>query len=839
MIIKLSVRNLVEFILRAGDIDHRRRGDAKNAMLEGGRIHRMIQRRMGSNYRAEVKVQYTYPTENYDILLEGRADGIIEDEEFDQLIIDEIKGTYRNIHKMKGPLLIHLAQAKCYAYIYGKQRHCKLMGVRMTYCNLETEALRYFDYTFEMKELENWFFDLMEQYKKWSDVDYFWKKERLQSIKELNFPFAYRTGQKELATQVYRSIYHQKKLFIEAPTGVGKTLSTIFPAVKAIGEGHGEKIFYLTAKTITRTVAENTFELLRGEGLKFRTVTLTAKEKICFLEEMVCNPSACPYAKGHFDRINNAIYDFIVSEDDYSREKIEAYAKKHYVCPFELGLDISLFSDGIIGDYNYLFDPHVYLKRFFIDGVKGEYLFLIDEVHNLVERGREMYSAVLCKEDFIALRNVIKSYDKNMDQELLQIREDGMVSMPSEYTEEDSFGELFSEEKPWIKIARQLEQCNKNLLLLKRQCETYRIIEEEEKAINLFIISLNRLVAVIEKYFEKQDESPIREEILDFYFEINHFLMIYGKIDEKYYVYSELQSNGDFILKLLCVDPSKNLQECMERGKSSILFSATLLPIQYFKRLLGGTEEDYEVYAESVFQPEKKLLLVAQDVTSKYTRRSDLEFYNIAQYIYEITRRRHGNYLVFFPSHQFLKSVLSIYMEEFLEEETEITVQEEYMAEVERESFLHHFTGNPEIDLSAMINMAVEIEDKILIGFCVLGGIFSEGIDLKYDSLIGTIIVGTGIPQVCVERELIKEYFDKKQENGFDYAYKIPGMNKVLQSAGRVIRTQEDVGIVALLDERFLEKTYLRLFPKDWERFTIVEKTIVGKKVERFWDEWL
>ena len=821
MEIHISVRGLVEFILRSGDIDNRKAAFSPEAMQEGGRIHRMIQRRMGAEYHAEVGLRYIHKTESYDIVIEGRADGIIieslenmstvpeltqegliaenESSKSDitdkiSVTIDEIKGTYHDLTKMKQAIPVHLAQAKCYAYIYATQNKLDSIRVRMTYCHLDTEEIRYFHYDYLYDELKAWFDEVIGKYEKWAEYSFEWQKLRQSSIKELAFPFEYREGQKELVTYVYQTIYHRRKLFIEAPTGVGKTISTVFPGIKAVGEGLIEKIFYLTAKTITRTVADDTFKLLRDKGLKFKTVILTAKEKICFLEEMECNPEACPYAKGHYDRINKAIYDLLTNEESFSREKVEEYAKKHQVCPFEMCLDMSLFSDAVICDYNYVFDPHVYLRRFFADGSQNEYLFLIDEAHNLVERGREMYSAVLCKEDFLKLKKTVKPYSP--------------------------------------KLERYLEKCNKELLSLKKECENYKI----EDSISPFVMALNRLNSAMEDYLEEHDESPVRQDVLEFYFEVSHFLGINDLMDDNYVTYSQMNDDGSFILKLFCVNPSKNLQECMMRGRSSILFSATLLPIQYYKSLLGAQEGDYEVYAKSVFKPEKRGLYIASDVTSKYTRRSDMEYYNIACYIYETVKNRYGNYMVFFPSHAFLQNVYQSFMEYFADENIECILQKDHMSENSREEFLARFMGNEECNLSEAINMDVEIEDeKILLGFCVMGGIFSEGIDLKNDSLIGVIIVGTGIPQVCNEREILKKYFDGFGENGFDYAYQYPGMNKVLQAAGRVIRTAEDVGIVVLLDERFLTSSYRRLFPREWSNYEVVTSAQIAKRVEWFW----
>ena len=874
-IIRISVRSLVEFVLRHGDIDKRHQISPDDAMQEGSRIHRMIQRRMGAEYEAEVPLKISFEEQGYTLILEGRADGIIHHE--DKVIIDEIKGTYRDPAKWKEPQPLHLAQAKCYAYIYGLQQKLSEVQIRITYCHIPTEELRYFIQDYSGDELEEWFEDLMASYRKWADYSWQWKRIRQESIQGLEFPFPYRDGQKELVSGVYRTIYHKKKLFLEAPTGVGKTISTVYPAVQAMGQGMADKLFYLTAKTITGTVAEDTLELLRGQGLRMKSVTLTAKEKICFMEETECIPEYCPYAKGHYDRVNEAIYDLLTSKESFSREQIEIYAEKHRVCPFEMCLDMSLFADTVICDYNYLFDPHVYLKRFFSEGSQGNYIFLIDEAHNLLERGREMYSAVLFKEQFPELRKKLKQtilsemsgYRKKSDisgqmtldmtfettdssdyRDMTETDDEDVDRFGTEQTEEE-FEQLektvpAGKNRGYSVLVRQgyadkmlyqAEKCNRQMLVLKRECEQCRIVQE----IDSFVQPLMRLQAVLDDYLGEPEEEqvPIREELLDFYFEISHFLEIYELLDENYVKYTQICEDGSFFLKLFCVNPAENLKRCMNRGRSSILFSATFLPIQYYKKLLGGTQEDYEVYAHSVFSPEKRALFIAEDVTSKYTRRSPEEFYNIARYIEEIVKNRHGNYMVFCPSYSFLRSVYEQYTEHFSGEGRECIIQSEYMSETDREAFLGRFQGNEDFDLQCDIDMDIEEEDSILIGFCVLGGIFGEGIDLKNDSLIGAIIVGTGLPQVCFEREILKEFFEEDGESGFDYSYRYPGMNKVLQAAGRVIRTVEDVGIVALLDERFLQFAYQRMFPREWEHFEKVSVDTVAKRVERFWNEWL
>ena len=792
MEIHISVRNLVEFIMRSGDIDNRHSMKAsEQAMQEGSRIHRMLQRRAGSAYEAEVPMKHYYVTDAYTIVIEGRADGVITTST--GVVIDEIKGTYREIEKLEAPQPVHLAQAMCYAFFYCVQNDLEAISVRMTYCNLETEEIRYFQEEYSKEYITAWFDDLISQYKKWADFEVEWRGIRQSSVKEMNFPFVYREGQKELITHVYHTICHKKKLFIEAPTGVGKTISTLFPAVKAVGEGKAQRIFYLTAKTITRTVAADTYDIMRINGLRMKTVVITAKEKICPMEKPECNPRECPYAKGHFDRINDAMYDLLTAEDSFTREKIEEYSEKYMVCPFEFCLDMSLYSDGIICDYNYLFDPHVYLKRFFAEGSRGEHLFLIDEAHNLLERGREMYSAQLVKEDFLELRAAIK-----------------------DYTEQKT--KLYPELEA---IVRQLNSCNKEMLTLKRRCEGEYLELEHPEQLSALVLRLNNLHSKIEKYLEDEEkDSDLRSQILDFYFELSHFLLIWDGLDEHYRVYLKYEGYDRFACRLFCVNPSYHLRLCMDRGVSSTLFSATLLPIQYYKNLLGGTQEDYEVYAHSVFDSAKRGLFIAKDVTSRYRNRGIVMYEKIASYIRSITECKHGNYLVFFPSYAFANAVYECFSPE---EQNDILMQGESMREEEREAFLNCFDNG-------------ESREQSLVAFCVMGGIFSEGIDLKGERLIGAIIVGNGMPQVGPERDILRRHFDETQQNGFDYAYTFPGMNKVLQAAGRVIRTAEDVGIVALLEARFLEPSYQRLFPREWNTYVTVDANTVFDKVKAFWD---
>ncbi len=776
--IKISVRNLVEFILRSGDIDNRHgRAAQKEAMQEGSRIHRKIQRRMGADYQPEVSLKIELERNQYVLILEGRADGIIVRD--GQTIIDEIKGIYQNVNLLEAPVLVHLAQAKCYAYIVALQQGLAEISVQMTYCNLDTEEIKRFQEHYTFEEISEWFLTVVSAYDKWAEFQYRARQERNLSIEKLEFPFPYREGQKGLAAGVYRTISRGKNLFIQAPTGTGKTITTVFPAVKAVGQGLADKIFYLTARTITRTVAKEAFDLLRTQGYRGRVLTITAKEKLCLCEEMDCNPIHCPYAKGHYDRVNEAVFDLLMQECDVTREILLIQAEKFQVCPFEMCLDTSLWVDDIICDYNYVFDPNVYLRRFFAEGVKGDYLFLVDEAHNLVERGREMYSAVLYKEDFLENKKILKNYSK--------------------------------------KCSASLERCNRHLLKMKRDCDGYRVLGGIED----LIFALLQLGFAMEEFFQKEINIPEKKEVQEFYLNVRHFLNMYELVDENYVIYTEHEPDGRFKLKLYCVNPAVNLQSCIDKGRSTIFFSATLLPIQYYKKLLSTCADNYAVYAQSVFANDQKLLVVAKDVSSKYTRRNQQEFEKIASYIYEAAMAKNGNYIAFFPSYRMMEEVFACFVQrEGIFEELECICQQSGMSELQREEFLSNFTSPRE---------------KTLVGFCVMGGIFAEGIDLKHEALIGVIVVGTGLPQISNEREILKDFYDRQERAGFAYAFRYPGMNKVLQAAGRVIRTSEDRGVILLLDERFLQQEYQALFPREWEGFQTVVLAQVREVVEGFW----
>ena len=776
-IVRISVRNLVEFILRNGDLVSGSGTSDKEAMLKGSRLHRKIQKQMGSHYQPEVSLKKDTEYDDLILRVEGRADGIfLQDEQF---CIDEIKGVYKKLELMEEPVLVHRAQALCYAWIYLDAHDLEKIDIQMTYAHLDTEVIKRFRETLTRAELKQWYEELTDSYHKWLAYQIEWREKRNESMKKLEFPFEYRKGQRKMVSGIYHAISKKEQIFIQAPTGVGKTMSAVFPAVRAIGQGMAETVFYLTARTITRTVAQDAFEILRDRGLLFKVVTITAKEKLCFCDKPECDPEKCPYAKGHYDRINDAVYELWTTEQSFDRETLLRHAQKWQVCPFELSLDLAVWMDGVICDYNYVFDPNVYLKRFFGENVSGNYLFLIDEAHNLVDRGREMYSASISLDDVIETRKFVKPYSQKLWKKL-------------------------------GKVKKQLEE-------LRENCGEWKV---EENA-GVLPISLLSVLGELDQLLEEPPAQEVVDGILDFYFAVRNFLNISELVDDNYVVYTAFDENGRFYMKLFCVNPAENLQKCLDKGNSTVFFSATLLPLQYYRKMLSTRSENFGMYVESPFEQKKRCLMICRDVSSKYTRRGYEEYRKIAEYIARMSWQKKGNYMVFFPSYRLMEDVYQVYQDEFSVSWVRCISQHASMTELEREEFLEEFT---------------EETEETLVGFCVMGGIFSEGIDLIGDRLIGAAVVGTGLPQVNCEREILKGYYDEKGEQGFDYAYRYPGMNKVLQAAGRVIRTKEDTGAILLIDERFLNRDYRNLFPREWNDACTCTLGNVEKHLQAFWD---
>jgi len=770
----ISVRELVEFILRSGDIEESSEiRDSLKSMQEGIKLHKWIQKGMPSDYHAEVPINHVMTYDEYELLIDGRADGIVYDKNEVPFMIDEIKGTNRDISKIKEPAMVHVAQAMCYGFFCAYRNNLKGMDIQITYGNLDSREIKRFVDYYSYDDLEEFFLDIMDKYKPFSDYIYKWSITRKESIENMTFPFEYRKGQKSIMGMVYNHIKDEELLFIQAPTGVGKTISTIYPSLKALNDFSLSKIFYVTAKTITKKVAKDTFFTLSEQGNRLKMLEITARDKICPLEDRQCDAVHCEYAKGHYDRINDALYSIITEEDLFNRDIIYKYSNENKVCPYRLSLELTRFSDEIVCDYNYVFDPNACIIQSITD---KNNIFLVDEAHNLVDRARNMYSVVIVKEDFLAMKKLYGAYDKS--------------------------------------LIKYFDKVNREMLSLRKMCDDKLIINDHDRLDNAIYNLKNR----IEMFFDKKIKMSRKNEALDFYFNINNYISTLDFVDDNYLVYADYDRSGCFRVHLYNMDPSLRLQDYLNNAVSTVFFSATLLPINYYKELLCKKDNPTAIYAKTIFDSKKRLLMIADDVTSKYSERSSEMYSKIADYIIKTSSVKKGNYISFFPSYIFMENVYNQLLNK--KYNLDIIIQGNSMSEEDREGFMAEFE---------------EERDRSLVAFCVLGGIFSEGIDLVNDKLIGAIIVGTGLAQTNYESNMLLEHFNKCNKDGFDYAYRYPGMNKVCQAAGRVIRTVDDRGVILLLDYRFLYSNNRNLFPREWSDYIITNINKVQSDLGDFW----
>lgn len=773
--VRISVRNLVEYVLRSGDIDNR--FVSMSRAVEGTLAHQRVQKGYAKGDLKEVGLKHSMEYGEFTFQIEGRADGILFTD--NGIVIDEIKSTTRDLKELADDInLRHWAQGICYGYIYAYQNSLQSIGIQLTYFHLETEDKASFKRTMTFVEAEGFFLDLLDRFIRWAGLTFDWGEKRDSSIESLEFPFpSYRKGQRELAVAAYKTIKEGKSLFAQAPTGIGKTMSTLYPALKAMGEGQSDKIFYLTAKTLTREVPLHSMELLSKRGLRAKSLVVTAKDKVCLNDEVKCNPRECPYAKGHFDRVNDAIIDLFDKEDILTRDIIKHYSQKHRVCPFEFQLDMSLWSDVVICDYNYVFDPQVYLKRFF-DMEKGNYVFLIDEAHNLVDRSREMFSADLKKTQLAEIKPIVKERSPKLYKAM-----NGIIKI--------------------LNAQRDREGISEGCYQSEELSEIY--------------FPIKKALTIMEVYLTEQRDTEGYDIVLQLYFDLLSFIRISDLYGEDFV--TTLQGNTKEIhLRLFCVDASRLLRNGVKRGRSAIFFSATLTPMDYFKEVLGGEKEDYHIRLSSPFPRENLGLVVNGDISTRYRHRGET-FEEIAEMIHDFVQSKQGNYLIFFPSYVYMNKVFELFSSKYPGQNA--VKQDGGMDEKAKESFLADF----------------HLEDD-LIAFAVLGGTFSEGIDLAGDRLIGAVIVGVGMPQLGFERNIIKNFFDNSLGEGFNYSYIYPGMNKVLQAAGRVIRTESDRGAILLIDDRYLTARYKALMPTEWSGFKTVRSSAdLREYLAEFWDE--
>ncbi len=773
-VLKIAVRDLVAYVLRSGDLAFEFLSSTRP--IEGIRIHQKIQQSRPEGYQSEVAVSHNVETELFTLVIGGRIDGIQVTP--NRIVIEEIKTTARSLdHFEHHEDAAHWGQLKSYAYIYAKNQNLPELDARLTYYQVDTGQIINFQKHFTLAELESFFQDLVARYLQWAQTIVRWQRLRDTSIGRLEFPFPdYRPGQREMAVGVYRTIKNRSQLLVQAATGIGKTMAAVFSTVKALGEDLSTKIFYLTARTTGRIAAEKALDELRKKDLRLKSLTITAKEKICFNPDASCNPDECEFARGHFDRLNGALADIFL-QDAFTREAVEQAARSHRICPFEFSLELSLWAECIICDYNYAFDPRVYLRRFFLEET-GDFTFLIDEAHNLVDRSREMFSAELFKQPLLDVRRAVR-------------------------------GELSG-------VYKSLGKINAWMIKAGKKSDAAAPVWHEKEPPETLLPLLRRFLRITEHWLSRNLKPSFREDLLNLYFKISGFMRVAEQYDDSYATCYE-KIKKDLKLKLFCIDPSIGLKNALNRCMAAIFFSATMTPMAYFQKILGCNASAAQLILTSPFPAENLGLFISNRLSTLYRQRQSTK-QHISRAICTFVNQKKGNYLIFFPSYEYMRLILDTFNSDCPDRET--IVQTPAMSERERDEFLKRFSRDNPVSL---------------LGFAVMGGIFGEGIDLVGERLSGAVVVGVGLPGISLERELVREYFAATLNAGFEFAYQYPGINRVLQAAGRVIRSETDRGAVLLIDQRYATYRYRSLLLPEWTPIQVKNQEQFAGELQKFW----
>lgn len=690
---------------------------------------------------------------------------------------------------------------KTHAYFYACRNALSRINVRLVFCYSDSKKIKIIEDSYTVDSLKSDYFALIERVSFFAELMLHRKNDILPRAKKAPFPYTeIRDGQEQMIKTVYRAISKEKNAFIQAPTGTGKTISSLYGAIRAMGEGRIDKIFYLTAKASTRREAWSAMKRMHEAGVKLKTIVIGAKDSVCTCPKFkaglgsagtFCNSFDCEFASGYYDRVNGAIRELVENYSGYTTNLILSTAAKYRVCPYELSLDLSLLCDVVICDYNYIFDPMVYFQRYFgEDGERGRYAFLIDEAHNLPDRAVDMYSASLSMFEFVNVASLIPPHDSELIGEM-----DGFIR------------ELEGSKK----------LCYDNMFKSEKGEETgYYISKNAYSELEKRVQTLSRAML---SWMRRNKLSPAYASVRTLHSNISRYKKISELYDERYTFFIEV-ADGDVKVRLVCLDPSHLLSVCYKRAVASVMFSATLEPIDYFSDILGGDKRSLRLQLPSPFRQENLCIVCVDSVNTRFEERES-SYKKIASSIAATVSSKAGNYIVFFPSYKYMTEVQKEFEKKY--PKVNVFAQQSNMTYTQKEEFLARFK---------------EDRGVLRVGFCVLGGSFSEGIDLPGSRLIGTIVVGVGLPGISNERNIMKEYFDNTREGGFDYAYTYPGMNRILQAAGRVIRTESDRGVVVLIDDRYATEQYKMMFPVHWSHAKYAHSAQeVAQITKKFWSE--
>lgn len=758
-LLRVNVRTIAEFYTEGGDLVST--GNAMERMREGLRGHQALQAQYAADWEHEVSLSLDIEEEGLSLRLYGRADGLCRT--CTPPVIEEIKTTERPIDLIcADDVPAHWAQAELYGAMLAEKEGHDYIELRLTYLNL-TGGKVSFTRTFSRNQLTEKLHAYASPYAKWLKTLIGWRSVSRPTMQELPFPFdRYRAGQREMAANIYIALRDSRRLLCQAPTGIGKTAASLYPALKALGEDKIGRIFFLTARTTGQRAAENALAAMRKKGLTARSVTLSAKDKVCLYPGSVCSPDTCPRARGYFDRRRAALYEAMTLQE-FTPASISILAEKHDLCPFEFSLDLSETADVVICDYNYAFDPRVKLQRFFTN--KSDAGLLIDEAHNLAARARSMLSSSLSQRVFRDLR--------------ARVGKDSGRKHPL-YKALSSFLAAFKD--------------------LRAAIESETVQTDPPAA---FIESAKTALPLLSEHMNPV--NPWHSGLTDCFFALTDFLRCADGYTEDYRTLLVPDGKSLSDITLLCVNPAPYLMKAMKRVHGAALFSATLSPMTFYRDISGLSEEEGDALLDlpSPF-PSENLLVLRAPLPVRYKQREQ-SMPQLAEMLHAFLTAKTGNYMLFFPSYAYLQQVVEA-LRPLLPGHVRLLVQDREMDDAARSAFLSEFQPDPQTTLA---------------GACVLGGVFAEGIDLPGDLLTGAAVVGTGVPQISFFNNALREVYEERFHSGYAYAYLYPGLSKVYQAAGRVIRSEEDRGCVLLIDSRWSDADHSRLLPPHWNIETV------------------
>ena len=759
--IELSVHELVDFVLRKGDIDSRSFNSM--TMQEGTRIHNIYQSKQGSNYLKEYPLKGIFSYEDSLVYLSGRSDGIILEE---VPIIEEIKSTNCDLNSFfKENEEWHLGQAICYGYLYAIEKGLDKVKIRLTYISQVNNDILKKNYCYKTDELLTKIHQYFDVYFQFARIIETRKNRRNQSLSELRFPFSNaREGQMKLIDFTKQAIESADSRFAEASTGIGKTMATIFSTLSYLKEDKLDKVFYLCPKNTNFDNAAKALEILNKEGYLLSYTEIRARSKMCpYKLEKACNPDDCPLTVGYYSKLKDVLKDCLVHENLLNSEIIDKYAVKYDVCPFELSLDFSVYTDFVVCDYNYAFHPISYLRRFFEVPDKTYRIFaLVDEAHNLIDRARDMFTVTFNEEDYKNLKKELKGYrNPEINKILRKINQD-------------------------LRLFKQFEFNDQPIIL-----------EQLDSKFIQHITKLRSEINVLETDNPKLKLKKGKDFLIDLY----KFIVINDLLNDGFKIILA-NKYDNLTIKLFCIDPSSFINKSLFHFLGTLFFSATLTPIDYFQKVNLNRDGFKTISLPSPFNPNNFFLIINDNISIKYKDR-DKTLEEVVKEINIFVSKKVGNYLIFVPSFEYSRKI-----EKYFINDSRFVFQTATMTNKDKDEFLANFKENPQ-------------ESRI--GVCVISGSFAESIDLTGDRLIGVVVVGVGLPQVNFDNNLVKDFYIQKEMNGYEFAYMNPGINKVLQALGRVIRTQNDKGSALIIDSRYAQSHYFSVLKERYKNYTKIK----------------